>query len=86
MLVAVVFKMKGLIKKFLPEPGPDNGFVIFIVFAGIMLFSALGVAEFARDHDAQIVAFFTVIRESCDPPKDDRSVDQYIDEELQKLK
>jgi hypothetical protein len=66
MLVAIVFKMKGLIKKFLPEPDPNSGFVVFIVFAGIMFFSALSVAEFARDNDAQIVAFFKMIRESCE--------------------
>jgi hypothetical protein len=86
MLAACAFKMKGLIKKFLPEPGPDNGFVVFIVFAGIMLFAAISVAQFAGEHDAQIVSFFTAIRESCEPPKDERSPEQYIDEELQKLK
>lgn len=85
-LAAVVFKMRGLLKNLLPEPGPDNGFTVYLVICGVMLFASVSVMQTIGEHNEQIAAMFAEARKKCEPPKDERPWEQILEEDLQKLK
>jgi Cu/Ag efflux pump CusA len=85
-LVAVVFKMKGLFKKFLPEPDESNSFLVYLIICGVMLFASVEVMQTLGKNSENIAAFFGSIRHQCEPPKDERSTEQFIQEELDKIK
>ena len=84
-VAAVVMKVRGMLKKVLPSADPDNGFVLYLIISGAIVLSAVEVGSFVREHNDSITSFFQAARERCEPPPDNRTTEQRVDDMMKQL-